>query len=47
MIQDEHRAIDGAIRSGDGASAREAMRRHLSNSQMRYRRLAEEEVIIA
>lgn len=42
MIQEEHRAIDGAIRSGDAAAAREAMRRHLSNSQMRYRRLAEE-----
>ena len=42
MIQGEHRAIDGAIRSGDAASAREAMRQHLSNSQMRYRRLAEE-----
>jgi len=42
MIQGEHRAIFAAIQSGDPASARAAMRRHLSNSQARYRRLAEE-----
>jgi DNA-binding FadR family transcriptional regulator len=42
MIQGEHRAISDAIRSGDPAAAREAMRRHLSNSQARYRQLAAE-----
>lgn len=42
MIQREHRAIFNAIESGDPAAAREAMRRHLSNSQARYRRLAAE-----
>src|SRR5262249_31122542 len=42
MIQKEHRAIHDAILSGDPEAAREAMRRHLSNSQARYRRLAEE-----
>jgi GntR family transcriptional regulator, transcriptional repressor for pyruvate dehydrogenase complex len=42
MIQVEHRAISGAIEAGQTAAARAAMRRHLSNSQTRYRRLAEE-----
>ena len=42
MIQGEHRAIFAAIQSGNPTAAREAMRRHLSNSQTRYRRLAEE-----
>jgi DNA-binding FadR family transcriptional regulator len=42
MIQEEHRAIYAGIQSGDPAAARNAMRRHLSNSQTRYRRLAEE-----
>jgi GntR family transcriptional regulator, transcriptional repressor for pyruvate dehydrogenase complex len=41
-IQAEHRAIFAAIQSGDAPAAREAMRQHLSNSQARYRRLAEE-----
>lgn len=40
MIQGEHRAIYEAVNSGDAAAAREAMGRHLSNSQARYRRLA-------
>ena len=40
MIQREHRAIFAAIDGGDGTAAREAMRRHLANSQARYRRLA-------
>ena len=42
MIQSEHAAIFTAIKSGDAVAAREAMRRHLSNSQARYRRLAAE-----
>jgi GntR family transcriptional regulator, transcriptional repressor for pyruvate dehydrogenase complex len=42
MIQHEHCAIFAAIEDGDTATARHAMRRHLSNSQMRYRRLAEQ-----
>jgi DNA-binding FadR family transcriptional regulator len=41
LIQEEHRAISGAISAGDVTGAREAMRRHLANSQDRYRRLAE------
>ncbi len=41
MIQNEHRAIFAAIESGDAVGARQAMRQHLSNSQARYRRLAE------
>ena len=40
LIQREHRAIFAAIDGGNGKAAREAMRRHLVNSQMRYRRLA-------
>ena len=42
MFQQEHRTISAAIEAGDAAAAREAMRQHLSNSQQRYRRLAEE-----
>jgi GntR family transcriptional repressor for pyruvate dehydrogenase complex len=42
LIQQEHRAIRTAIDAGDGAGAREAMRRHLINSQARYRGLAAE-----
>jgi GntR family transcriptional regulator, transcriptional repressor for pyruvate dehydrogenase complex len=42
MIQDEHRGIYAAIQEGEAAAARAAMRRHLSNSQARYRQLAEE-----
>lgn len=39
-IQDEHRQIHAAIRDRDPAAARAAMRRHLSNSRERYRKLA-------
>ncbi len=42
MIQGEHRAIFAGIAAGDPAAARDAMRRHLSNSQARYRQLAAE-----
>jgi GntR family transcriptional regulator, transcriptional repressor for pyruvate dehydrogenase complex len=42
MIQREHRAIFAAIDARNAAAARRAMRRHLSNSQARYRRLAEQ-----
>ena len=42
MIQGEHQAICAAIDQGDAVAAREAMRRHLANSQARYRRLAAE-----
>ena len=41
-FQREHVAIHDAIAAGDAAAAREAMRRHLGNSQARYRRLATE-----
>ena len=41
-FQREHVAICDAITEGDAAAAREAMRRHLGNSQARYRRLAAE-----
>ena len=39
-IQREHRAIAGAIATGDVAAARLAMRRHLQGSRQRYQRLA-------
>ncbi|HEX9489073.1 MAG TPA: FadR/GntR family transcriptional regulator [Stellaceae bacterium] len=39
-IQDEHRRIYAAIRSGDGAAARRAMRAHLMRSRRRYQRFA-------
>jgi GntR family transcriptional repressor for pyruvate dehydrogenase complex len=38
-IQDEHRTIFAGIEKRDGSAARAAMRRHLSNSRERYRRL--------
>lgn len=41
MIQNEHRAIFAAVEARDPVGARRAMRQHLSNSQARYRRLAE------
>jgi DNA-binding FadR family transcriptional regulator len=41
-FQREHAAIAEAVAARDGEAAREAMRRHLSNSQERYRRLAAE-----
>jgi GntR family transcriptional repressor for pyruvate dehydrogenase complex len=42
LIQEEHRRIYEAIRSRDPKAAREAMRRHLTRSLERYRRLAAE-----
>jgi GntR family transcriptional regulator, transcriptional repressor for pyruvate dehydrogenase complex len=42
LIQEEHRRIYDAIRVGDAKGAREAMRRHLTRSLERYRRLAAE-----
>jgi len=41
-FQREHAEISEAIVAGDDEAAREAMRRHLGNSQTRYRRLAAE-----
>ena len=40
-IQDEHREILDALRSGQTAGARAAMQRHMLNSRKRYRGLAE------
>lgn len=37
ILEGEHEAIVTAIQDGDEAAAREAMRRHLKNSQARYR----------
>jgi GntR family transcriptional regulator, transcriptional repressor for pyruvate dehydrogenase complex len=42
LLQEEHRRICDAIRAGDPKAAREAMRRHLTRSLERYRRLAQE-----
>ncbi len=42
LIQEEHRRIYEAIRDGAPAAAREAMRRHLTRSLERYRKLAAE-----
>jgi GntR family transcriptional regulator, transcriptional repressor for pyruvate dehydrogenase complex len=42
IIQDEHRRIVEAIRGRDPRAAREAMRRHLTRSLERYRRLLHE-----
>lgn len=42
LFQDEHRAIAAAIQARDAAAARDAMRRHLANSQARYRHLMAE-----
>jgi DNA-binding FadR family transcriptional regulator len=39
-IQEEHRTIFAAVRDGDAAAARSAMRRHLVRSRERYRSLA-------
>jgi DNA-binding FadR family transcriptional regulator len=47
LIQDEHRRIVAAIRNRDAKAAREAMRRHLTRSLERYRRLANERRTIA
>jgi DNA-binding FadR family transcriptional regulator len=43
LIQEEHRRIFDAIRGGAQAAAREAMRRHLTRSLERYRKLAAEQ----
>ena len=40
LLQEEHRAIVEAIRTRDPKAAREAMRRHLTRSVERYRKLA-------
>jgi DNA-binding FadR family transcriptional regulator len=40
LIQEEHRRIFEAIRDRDPGAAREAMRRHLTRSLERYRKLA-------
>ena len=42
LLQEEHRKIHEAIRDRDPKAAREAMRRHLTRSLERYRRLAEQ-----
>jgi GntR family transcriptional repressor for pyruvate dehydrogenase complex len=42
LIQDEHRRIYEAIRDGQAGAAREAMRRHLTRSLERYRKLGAE-----
>lgn len=42
LLQEEHRKIYEAIRDRDPKAAREAMRRHLTRSLERYRRLADE-----
>lgn len=41
-IQREHKRIAQAIEAGDVGAARRAMRRHLTNSLERYRRMAED-----
>jgi DNA-binding FadR family transcriptional regulator len=43
LIQEEHRRIYQAIESADAKGAREAMRRHLTRSLERYRKLAAEQ----
>jgi DNA-binding FadR family transcriptional regulator len=43
LIQEEHRRIHDAIAQGDAKAAREAMRRHLTRSLERYRKLAAEQ----
>ena len=40
LIQEEHRRIYGAIEGRDARAARDAMRRHLTRSLERYRKLA-------
>lgn len=42
MLQREHREIEAAIRVGDAVEARAAMRRHLVDGALRYRRWAED-----
>jgi DNA-binding FadR family transcriptional regulator len=43
LIQEEHRRIYDAIEARDARGAREAMRRHLTRSLERYRKLAAEQ----
>ena len=43
LIQEEHRRIADAIAAGDPKAARDAMRRHLTRSLERYRKLAAEQ----
>jgi DNA-binding FadR family transcriptional regulator len=43
LIQEEHRRICEAIEAGDPQAARDAMRRHLTRSLERYRKLADEQ----
>ena len=43
LLQEEHGRIVDAIRAGDPKAAREAMRRHLTRSLERYRKLAAEQ----
>jgi GntR family transcriptional repressor for pyruvate dehydrogenase complex len=43
LIQEEHRRIYDAISAGDAKAARDAMRRHLTRSLERYRKLGSEQ----
>src|SRR5260221_390053 len=43
LIQEEHRRIADAIAAGEPRAARDAMRRHLTRSIDRYRKLAAEQ----
>jgi GntR family transcriptional regulator, transcriptional repressor for pyruvate dehydrogenase complex len=43
LIQEEHRRIADAIAAGEPKAARDAMRRHLTRSLERYRKLAAEQ----
>lgn len=43
LIQEEHRRIHDAIAAGDPKAARKAMRRHLTRSLDRYRKLSSEQ----
>jgi len=43
LIQEEHRRIYDAIGAGDAKAARDAMRRHLTRSLERYRKLGSEQ----
>jgi DNA-binding FadR family transcriptional regulator len=47
LIQEEHRRIFDAIRGRDPGAAREAMRRHLTRSLERYRKLAADQQVAA
>jgi DNA-binding FadR family transcriptional regulator len=47
LLQTEHRAIVEAIQSRDPKAARDAMRRHLTRSVERYRKLAAEQAAAA